>query len=727
VAGVALASVPVVIHLLNRRRHQTVRWAAMAFLMRAMRQNRRRVRLEHWLLMAVRCGVVMLMGLALARPLGCGRAADAAFGGRTGLHVFVIDNSYSMAYRSARPGAGTHLDQAKRIVAQLIDRMAAGGEAAVVITAGRPAGGVLPQPTYDLQQARSAVGRIPQSFGATDLAGALRMAVAVGRGSRLGTNNALYLLTDATATSFEGPDAAALKAEGPELAALYHVVSYNLSGGPQWNQAVLDVRPSGNLITTNARFGTDFVAEVKGFGAPHPGVVQWQVDGHVLGGGGPLTPDDGTRPQVEPQALLQSAFKAGGPHVVTASILGDDPLQVDNARSRVVNVLSDPRVLVVEGRHAVGSQGGSGLNVRIALAGPGRSGRADGFAVPDAVSDLELSGRVLSDYRAVVLCGVERLTPAEADQLQAFVRDGGALLVFLGQSISPENYNAVWLPRHLIPGPLVRPVLAGEGKGFSFRFNPNGVVHPLLKAFAHHEATGLETAQAFGYWQADVPDDPALRVLDWKRPDGAPAAPGAKADPAVTEESVGRGHVVFVSTSADEEWVTFTRKPVYTELVNELLAGSVTGGDGWMNLQVGDPLRVPAMVRLTATPTLSDPGSTPIALAQTTAADGTITYVSPPLERPGTYALSTGAGTTPIAVNLPPEEADVRTIDNPAIRQALGGIDMTLNDDAVPAMQTAAAAGSDLSWSVMLLLFCLVGVDCHLARAFGHRRTGGEA
>ena len=52
-AGVLLASVPIIIHILNRRRFKIVNWAAMEFLLRALRKNRRRLRFEQWLLLAV--------------------------------------------------------------------------------------------------------------------------------------------------------------------------------------------------------------------------------------------------------------------------------------------------------------------------------------------------------------------------------------------------------------------------------------------------------------------------------------------------------------------------------------------------------------------------------------------------------------------------------------------------------------------------------------------------
>src|SRR5215212_758969 len=97
VAGAALVALPILIHILNRRRYKVVNWAAMEYLLAAMKKNRKRLKFEQWLLLATRCAVLLFLGLALARPLGCGGSSIAALAAeRTGLHVFVIDNSYSM-------------------------------------------------------------------------------------------------------------------------------------------------------------------------------------------------------------------------------------------------------------------------------------------------------------------------------------------------------------------------------------------------------------------------------------------------------------------------------------------------------------------------------------------------------------------------------------------------------------------------------------------------------
>src|SRR5947208_3773641 len=60
------ASIPIIIHLLNRNRFRIVTWAAMRFLLAAQRKNTRRMRLEQLLLLAVRTLLVTLLVVAMA-------------------------------------------------------------------------------------------------------------------------------------------------------------------------------------------------------------------------------------------------------------------------------------------------------------------------------------------------------------------------------------------------------------------------------------------------------------------------------------------------------------------------------------------------------------------------------------------------------------------------------------------------------------------------------------
>ena len=66
-----LAAVPILIHLLNRRRFQRVRWAAQEFLLAALKRNRKRLRMEQWLVLLLRTlAVILLVILASSGSVG---------------------------------------------------------------------------------------------------------------------------------------------------------------------------------------------------------------------------------------------------------------------------------------------------------------------------------------------------------------------------------------------------------------------------------------------------------------------------------------------------------------------------------------------------------------------------------------------------------------------------------------------------------------------------------
>ena len=67
-AGSALIAVPILLHLLMRRKPKRLEFPAMRFLEMRQDVNRRRLRLRHLLLLLLRAGAIALLAFALARP-----------------------------------------------------------------------------------------------------------------------------------------------------------------------------------------------------------------------------------------------------------------------------------------------------------------------------------------------------------------------------------------------------------------------------------------------------------------------------------------------------------------------------------------------------------------------------------------------------------------------------------------------------------------------------------
>ena len=63
------ASVPIIIHLWSKRRYNRVAWAAMEFLLAAVRKNSRRIRIEQLILLLLRVAILILLAVALADPV----------------------------------------------------------------------------------------------------------------------------------------------------------------------------------------------------------------------------------------------------------------------------------------------------------------------------------------------------------------------------------------------------------------------------------------------------------------------------------------------------------------------------------------------------------------------------------------------------------------------------------------------------------------------------------
>jgi len=88
------ASIPVIIHLLNRRRHKTVPWAAMQFLLKATRESRGKKKWRHYLILAARTLALSCLAFAVARPMVGGWLGWGA--GRVDTVVLLLDRSPSM-------------------------------------------------------------------------------------------------------------------------------------------------------------------------------------------------------------------------------------------------------------------------------------------------------------------------------------------------------------------------------------------------------------------------------------------------------------------------------------------------------------------------------------------------------------------------------------------------------------------------------------------------------
>ena len=101
-AALPLIALPVVIHLINQRRFQTIPWAAMMFLLAAQRMNKGFSRLRQWLILAFRVLAIAALVFVVTRPLAGGWLGLT--GGMPDTVLILLDRSASMEQQNPLTG-----------------------------------------------------------------------------------------------------------------------------------------------------------------------------------------------------------------------------------------------------------------------------------------------------------------------------------------------------------------------------------------------------------------------------------------------------------------------------------------------------------------------------------------------------------------------------------------------------------------------------------------------
>ena len=160
------AALPVIFHLFFRIRRRTRPFSTLMFFRRAAPRLSARRQLREWLALLLRILAILLLLLALARPVWLGTGATGQL-----TAVVVIDNSGSMS-TVVRAGR-TKLDQALDAAAAILADLGRNDRAALVLLVGDPAVALPAGLTSDRTALQTALGRI----GTTEATGAPARAV----------------------------------------------------------------------------------------------------------------------------------------------------------------------------------------------------------------------------------------------------------------------------------------------------------------------------------------------------------------------------------------------------------------------------------------------------------------------------------------------------------------------------------------------------------------------
>ncbi len=597
--GMLLVSVPILIYLFQRHRYRRRRWAAMEFLLRAVKRHQKRIQLQNLLLLLIRCAILFFLALAMARPV----FRTTSLGGVAGDDrnwILAIDASYSMSYDEDNQSLfDAARDSLLKVAETLIDK----GNAVAVMTFERQPRVLVPRTIVTdafASTLRTELERLSLSSDSVDLGASFAVLEELSNQFVTDTGDPeakrIVLFSDLQRKDW-------LTGDEPRYPGVRQFIDKLQADGGQISLAVLGpgaVRPNLALAdlsvapTVVARdVWVELSATVQNFGDTDIDNVDLtiQVDPDLSEGA--AEPQLGHVVRVPAHGFvtrtMRYRFDRAGDHSVVAE-LRSDGLGLDNKRFLVTNVAEAVRVLLVDGDPGTDPLDAETFHLQLALAAEDDSmasieGRLTPFE-PLVVQAEQLSDVELDDFSLIVCANVGSFARADVKRMQAFVKGGGLLLGFFGDRVQADLYHELF---HEEGGESLLPVRLGDVRGdpaFPIHLGVSDGAHPLAKYF-HDHATETDLHRPLASFTRYFAVEPLLE--ESRRFRISHRYTDAEKTPALFDAAYGRGRVFWVNATADQAWTDLSDYPDFVILLHETINYLMTFRSDTSNLRVGMP------------------------------------------------------------------------------------------------------------------------------------------
>ena len=624
--GLALIA-PILVHLVRRETSRRVLFSSLMFVRRTPKPSLRKQRLRHPLLLLLRLAALLLLVLAIARPLLTDPNAVGLSGSGGRSLVLLLDDSFSMRF-------GNRFERARDQARAILAGMAPGDRVQTVVYSDSTR--LLNRPEANPREVGKLIDALEPGFSGTDHGPALRLADQVLAGAAEESPE-IHWISDFQESGWQ-PGSANVSIDDRIELRVYPVAQ---APGPNvWigrltiepeNRSSSRVAVAAEIRSRRLRQALDpaLVLEINGQPARSQTVHLKAVA-------------NDTR-----QVRFESVAVPRGESTARLHLQFEDALPEDNF---AYSSLSPPPRLKTL---LLGADRRDHYYLKRALT-----------ASPDSSLDVTVAepGRIppaeLSSCAAVILnnCGI--LPEEAASALVRFVQSGGGLLLISGPQTHAENLGDL---QEILPATLLKRYRAA-GRGGDQRIGLLQKRHPVFNHFEEvHFSYFMGTAYTDFHRVEPLADSQVLAALQ----DGSPL---------LLERQWGKGRVLLFTSSLDRSWNRLPLKSVFLPFCQEMVRYAARFQPSPRAYRVGDRVALQSLNPQWAK-TLATLSTSGRSFAHTW------TVVAPsgreiPLEGPGGESRSSLKLTEPgfyrfrvqetehlLAANLDPRESDLRAQD----------------------------------------------------------------
>ncbi|MCF6150199.1 MAG: VWA domain-containing protein [Candidatus Kuenenia sp.] len=554
--GILGACIPVIIHLINKKKAISHKFAAIDFLLQSNKRIYVKFKLRQLILLVLRACLFAFLAMALAKPFIKSYGAGGAEAKNPTSNVIIVDNSYSMQYAEKNKSL---FHSAKNTARNIVEHLTKDDKAAV-IGCSLANSSVTPELEYDKEKLFTIIENLRPGYSTTHITSALDRAIELLIADEAPIKQ-IFILTDLARNGWdlkwfqngqqklrnnisgihivdvsEGKESGNVAITGLEL----HNTAFDKSGDISFKATVFNYSPDKvkNLL---AQVFVDQKKATQGF---------FNIEANS-------------------SETKEFCFKVeSGSHFGWIEI-PDDNLIADNKRYFTLNEEQKLEVLLIDGDPKTNIYESETFYLEKAL-NPAREHVSS--LKPIICSVHEVEGIMFEDFDIVFLCNVEMLPYEKVWELEKFVKDGGAVVFSLGDKVEDNYYNSSFeslLPHRLhTKRTFSENALITEEQPLHLKIS--GEVHPVMRVLSEMHINMLSSINFYQVFYVEpTPMAGAKTILSF-----------SDNTPAVIERQVEKGKVVVFTSSIDRDWTDLPVKPLFVPLIQQLcryISGSVTG------------------------------------------------------------------------------------------------------------------------------------------------------
>ncbi len=687
--GLAAASIPVLLHLLNLRKLKTVEFSTLRFIKELQKTKIRRLKLKQIILLILRTLLVIFAVLAFARPtIESSLPVFQAYSKTSA--VILIDNSFSM---DVSDEFGNRFNQAKNSALSIIESLEDGDEAVIIPMAGSPN---RQQFSFSrnfsllLEQA----GRMQVSNSSANLESGLKLAASLLEES-INLNRDLFIITDGQKNIFASiyEDSLRLSLDNTGIIVIQpgyeseaEIQNYSVDS----LSIISSIFQIDKIVEAEARIRNNSNKDIKGL------VASLLFNGERV-----------SQRSLDIAAGKTSEVAIGAapkePGAIKAAVeLENDALDIDNKRWFGFIIPDRPKVAII---------GGNSHTAFLGIALKGNSNN-DRFVDYKSFNTSDFPSVELDNYDIVFFASGPYGT-SDFQRLETYVRAGGSAIVF-ADPLTNENIFSAALEK-LGLGKITTATFLRNKPG---EFTSVDKIHPIFDGVFTGTTNPRAIVESPKIYSA-MPVSGGNRIIDMQ------------GGGFMSENKPGDGRLIYFAVSPTNEMSTFPLTGLFPAVLYRSIIYLSEGDDLGIEAEPGKALTITLPKKFSAGGnfTITDPLGNEF-YKQAAILPGGAVLSFDELDKIGIYVVSNSAGklTSIISVNPPPSESDLTFAARDEFESSLmdifgkqAGIEFVDHIGRVPENIIRAKAGTEL-WQ----LFLLAALLCALAEMLVERNTKAD-